>query len=74
MCDLAETEPSGLKVWRCSGGVGGCGEKWPSVPSSFVSMVGAVNSHLTEGVSWGCGFMETGLLLDTTDLEFAELF
>lgn len=31
-------------------------------------------SHLTEGISWRCGFMETGLLPAAADLEFAELF
>ena len=65
-----------LKLWSCNRGVGGCREKWLSVPRSFLSLSLELLIHIWQMVfSGGYKFMEMGLLLNAADsLEFAELF
>lgn len=57
------------------GVVGRSGEKWPLVPSSFLSLWLGLFVHSWQTVfSEGCGLMEMGLFLNAVDsLEFAEL-
>lgn len=64
------------KLLRCSRGVGGCGEKQPLVPRSFLSLSLELLIHIRQIVfSEGCGVMEIKWFLNAAySVEFAELF